>query len=249
MLPVSLGCPFFLLPLGCFLMFICSSSLCCYFLWMCLTRRESVQVLYCLLGQCRFKTWKEGWNLYLNSDDIFVLDLDFQQYLSSCFYCVVGCQLLLFLTFSYYSLIIFHSDLGPSCNQSLPPPKLWVFKSHSWQGVLDTILCDEVCQWLAAGLWFSICTPFSSTNKTDRHDITEILLKVPLNSGTITLTSSFWLVMSMDFIICNLPYLLSLRFEHLLHVFRTWNVQTFKPLLAVVLTDLMMIEKNEICFS
>jgi hypothetical protein len=28
--------------------------------------------------------------------------------------------------------------------------------------------------------WFSPGTPFSSTNKTDRHDITEILLKVAL---------------------------------------------------------------------
>jgi hypothetical protein len=40
---------------------------------------------------------------------------------------------------------------------------------------LDTILCDKVCQWLAAGRWFSPGTPVSSTNKTDRHDITEIL--------------------------------------------------------------------------
>jgi len=38
-----------------------------------------------------------------------------------------------------------------------------------------------VCQWLATGLWFSPGTPVSSTNKTDRHDITEILLKVALN--------------------------------------------------------------------
>jgi hypothetical protein len=29
------------------------------------------------------------------------------------------------------------------------------------------------------GLWFS---PVSSTNKTERHDITEILLKVALNA-------------------------------------------------------------------
>ena len=29
--------------------------------------------------------------------------------------------------------------------------------------------------------WFSPGTPFSSTNKTDRHDITEILLKVAIN--------------------------------------------------------------------
>jgi hypothetical protein len=45
-------------------------------------------------------------------------------------------------------------------------------------GVLDTTLCDKVCQWLATSLWFSPGTPVSPTNKTDRHDITEILLKV-----------------------------------------------------------------------
>jgi hypothetical protein len=39
-----------------------------------------------------------------------------------------------------------------------------------------TTLCDKVCQWLAAGQWFSPGTPVSSTNKTDHHDITEILL-------------------------------------------------------------------------
>jgi len=31
------------------------------------------------------------------------------------------------------------------------------------------------------GRWFSQGTPVSSTNKTYRHDITEILLKVTLN--------------------------------------------------------------------
>jgi hypothetical protein len=35
--------------------------------------------------------------------------------------------------------------------------------------------------------WFSPGTPVSSTNKTDRHDITEILLKVALNTITLTL--------------------------------------------------------------
>ena len=56
--------------------------------------------------------------------------------------------------------------------------------SRSWQGVLDTTLCDKVCQWLAAGLWFSPYSLVSSTNKTDCHDITEILLKVALNTIT-----------------------------------------------------------------
>jgi hypothetical protein len=32
------------------------------------------------------------------------------------------------------------------------------------------------------GRWFSPSTPVSSTNKTDRHDITEILLEVALNT-------------------------------------------------------------------
>jgi hypothetical protein len=35
---------------------------------------------------------------------------------------------------------------------------------------------------------FLLGTPVSSTNKTDRHDITEILLKVALNTITITLS-------------------------------------------------------------
>jgi hypothetical protein len=35
---------------------------------------------------------------------------------------------------------------------------------------------------------FSLGTPVSSTNKTDHHDITEILLKVALNTITLTLT-------------------------------------------------------------
>jgi len=47
------------------------------------------------------------------------------------------------------------------------------------RGVLDT-LCDQVCQLLATGQ----CTPVSSNNKTDLHDITEILLKVALSTIT-----------------------------------------------------------------
>jgi hypothetical protein len=45
-----------------------------------------------------------------------------------------------------------------------------------------TTLCDKVCQWLATGQWFSPSPLVSSTNKTDRHDITEILIKVALNT-------------------------------------------------------------------
>ena len=38
---------------------------------------------------------------------------------------------------------------------------------------------SKVFQWLVPGRWFS---PASSTNKTDRHNITEILLKVAFNT-------------------------------------------------------------------
>ena len=41
---------------------------------------------------------------------------------------------------------------------------------------------DKVCQLLAHGRWFSPGTPASSTTKTSRHDIVEILLKVALNT-------------------------------------------------------------------
>jgi len=50
-----------------------------------------------------------------------------------------------------------------------------------------TTLWDKVGQWLAAGRWFSPSTLVSSINKTDKHDITEILLKVALNTITLTL--------------------------------------------------------------
>jgi hypothetical protein len=64
----------------------------------------------------------------------------------------------------------------------------FINKGHSWQGLLDTTLCDKVCQWLTTGRWFSPVTPVSSTNKTDHHDLTEILLKVKLS--IINLTTS-----------------------------------------------------------
>jgi hypothetical protein len=35
---------------------------------------------------------------------------------------------------------------------------------------------------LATGQWFTPDPPVSSTNKTDRHDITEILLEVVINT-------------------------------------------------------------------
>jgi hypothetical protein len=61
----------------------------------------------------------------------------------------------------------------------LSPLMLWVRISIRAR---STTLCDKVCQWLATGRRFSLGLPVSSTNKADRHDITELLLKVALNT-------------------------------------------------------------------
>ena len=84
------------------------------------------------------------------------------------------------------------------CNQCLSPLfKLWVRipLRRAWRGVLDTTLCDKVCHWLAAGQWF-----FSGFNKTD---ITEILLKVALN----TINHKPYFLVIFRFIIYKLPYM------------------------------------------
>ena len=54
-----------------------------------------------------------------------------------------------------------------------------------WQGELKKGAHDsqpQVIKLLAHGWWFSPGTPSSSTTKTGRHDIAEILLKMALNT-------------------------------------------------------------------
>ena len=93
---------------------------------------------------------------------------------------------------------LFRLNVGPSwswsygswiynylCNQCLSPLTLWV-RILLRRGVIDTTLRDKVCQCLATGQCFSPGTPISSTNKTDHHEITEILLKVALNNIILT---------------------------------------------------------------
>ena len=64
------------------------------------------------------------------------------------------------------------------CNQCLSPLKLW--------DILGIALCDKNFQWLATGRWFSLGTPVSSRDKTYHHYIAEILLKVALNTISLT---------------------------------------------------------------
>jgi hypothetical protein len=70
------------------------------------------------------------------------------------------------------------------CNQCLSPLMLWVRISIRAR---CATLCDIVCQWFATDRWFSPGTTVSSTSKIDRHNVTEILMKVALNTMTVTL--------------------------------------------------------------
>ena len=81
------------------------------------------------------------------------------------------------------------------CYQCLPPLKLWI-RTLFMARCTRYKICDNVCQWLAAGQWTSLGTPVSSTIKTDCHDITEILMKVAFN--TINKPYVPW-VISLDF--------------------------------------------------
>jgi len=62
----------------------------------------------------------------------------------------------------------------------------WFYRFESRSGEVYSIptVCDKVCQWLVIDQWFSPGISVSSTNKTVGHDITEILLKVALNTIT-----------------------------------------------------------------
>jgi len=66
-----------------------------------------------------------------------------------------------------------------------------------------------VCQWLASGRRFSLGLPVSSTNKTGHHDITEILLKVALNTIIPNPIISYLLIFS-----CIIGVILLDHFAH-----------------------------------
>ena len=103
---------------------------------------------------------------------------------------IIHSWLVLFDNLFYFLILLLYELL---CNNSyLWNQCLWLLtlrvRIPLRRGVLDTTLCDKVCQWLATGQWFSPGPLVSSTNKTDRHNIIDILLKVALT--TIKQTSN-----------------------------------------------------------
>ena len=65
------------------------------------------------------------------------------------------------------------------------PLKLWDLFLHMTRYIPYISLWDKICQWSLACRWFSPSSLIFSTNKTDSHDITEILLKVVFNSNNL----------------------------------------------------------------
>jgi hypothetical protein len=68
------------------------------------------------------------------------------------------------------------------------------------KGTLDSQ--PQVYQLLAQGRWFSPGTPASTTTKTGRHDIAEILLKVALNTKIQISIFSFLCSVLMIMLVC-----------------------------------------------
>ena len=101
------------------------------------------------------------------------------------------------------------------CNQWLFPLMLWARISTRAR---CTTLCDKVCQWLATGRWFSPGPPVSPTNKTERHDIAEILLKVALSTIKQTNRCSTRFVMHVYMVV----KLLSLTMPTLYEIIVWW---------------------------
>jgi hypothetical protein len=106
-----------------------------------------------------------GWNLVLNRRFLYICIICFSQQRLLC-------------VWSYGSWIYNYP-----CKQYLSPLSLWVWIPIMARFTRYNFIC-KVCQWLTTGQWFSL---ISSTNKTDCHDMTEILLKVALNTITLTL--------------------------------------------------------------
>ena len=76
----------------------------------------------------------------------------------------------------------------------LSPLTLWV-RIVFRRGAHDKTLCFKVCHWLATGLRFFPGTQVSSINKTYRHDITEILLKMALVRHHKQTDSSYYTIL------------------------------------------------------
>ena len=120
-----------------------------------------------------------------------------RSYQRSCHYTIPGDKQL-------SQVLPFHYSWGDKQLSKVLPfhYSWWLSSLMLWVRIsiraMCTTLCDKVCQWLATDRWFSPGPPVSSTNKIDRHDISEILLKVTLNTIKPNQAFILWIFFSMS---------------------------------------------------
>ena len=130
-------------------------------------------------------------------------------------FCVLFCRTLLVFLFSFRHWVrsldlTTHTRLSPIRRGFAPG-----FVNYEKGCTRLAAASDKVYQLLAHGRWFCPGTQASSTTKTGRHDIAEILLKVPLN--TINQSNKiFW-----HCVVCPSIYgfWLHLWYLHILHYY------------------------------
>jgi hypothetical protein len=71
------------------------------------------------------------------------------------------------------------------------------FEPHSRRGVHDKTLCDQVCQWLATGLWISLGTPISATKVVNWNIFESGAKHLTSNGQLISINEKNWLAESM----------------------------------------------------
>jgi hypothetical protein len=107
------------------------------------------------------------WKLNIKSENTATLSKQFKNIINP----IGKSQELFFHLFNWFQLYIFPLKIVYRNFVSSNPAHGEVYSIQ--------LYVIKVCQWLAVGWWFS---PVSSTNKTGHNDITEILLKVALNT-------------------------------------------------------------------
>jgi hypothetical protein len=152
--------------------------------------------------EMNLETWRQLWRVLEMSDIILmIVDIRYPVSLDTCIYTIVD----LFCANEFFRAIS-HWKWSPRCEMrwevhfehNIHVSMIVCLSNNSYKPITNTAwvharLCklqkgctrlaatyDKVYQLLVHGWWFSPGTPASSTIKTGRHDIAEILLKVAL---------------------------------------------------------------------
>jgi hypothetical protein len=97
---------------------------------------------------------------------IFILYL-FSIFICFCFYLIVFCILMYRGRRGRDRMVVV--GFTTTCAISVYHHKRFQFEPHSWRGVLDTTLCDKICQWFATRRCFLRILQFPPPIKLSRY--------------------------------------------------------------------------------